>query len=112
MNGTSATDGTRLSGIDHLRQSVADILRTPIGSRVMRRDYGSDLFRLADAPLNRTTILALIASTATALAKWEPRFKLQSVAASSPSAGVVVLDLTGEYLPDGQAVTLTGIKVL
>lgn len=112
MKGTSATDGTPLSGIDHLRQSVADILRTPIGSRVMRRDYGSRLFELTDAPLNRSTVLALISATATALARWEPRFKLQSVAASSPATGVVVLDLVGEYLPDGQVVTLTGIKVL
>lgn len=39
MNGISATTGRPLSGIDHLRQSIRDILTTPIGSRVMRRLY-------------------------------------------------------------------------
>jgi hypothetical protein len=37
-----------LEGIDHLKQSIIDILTTPIGSRVMRRDYGSRLFELVD----------------------------------------------------------------
>ena len=31
------TTGTAISGLEHLRQSVGDILSTPIGSRVMRR---------------------------------------------------------------------------
>ena len=30
--------GRRTTAADHLRQSVADIITTPIGSRVMRRD--------------------------------------------------------------------------
>lgn len=28
----------------HLRQSIADILLTPIGTRIQRRDYGSYIF--------------------------------------------------------------------
>ncbi|MBB2777202.1 UNVERIFIED_ORG: phage baseplate assembly protein W, partial [Comamonas terrigena] len=35
------TTGRRISGIDHVRQSVADILTTPLGSRLERRNYGS-----------------------------------------------------------------------
>lgn len=111
MNGTNASTGKALAGIDHLRQSIRDILTTPIGSRVMRRDYGSRLFELVDAPINSTTLLDLYAATAEALARWEPRFKLTQVRAQSASPGRVVLDLTGEYLPDGQAVTLDGIEV-
>ena len=30
--------GRAVAGLEHLRQSVADILTTPVGSRVMRRD--------------------------------------------------------------------------
>lgn len=111
MNGTSATTGAPLSGIDHLRQSIKDILTTPIGSRVMRRDYGSRLFSLIDAPMNRATLLAIYAATAEAIATWEPRFALQKVVATSASPGAVVLDMTGEYLPDGNVVTLDGIEV-
>ena len=32
--------GKAITGVAHLTQSVADILLTPIGSRVMRRGYG------------------------------------------------------------------------
>ena len=58
MNGMS-TSGKPISGLDHLRQSIADILTTPIGSRVMRRDYGSLLPGLIDQPQNNATTLRL-----------------------------------------------------
>lgn len=50
MNGVNCRTGKRLSGAVHLRQSVSDILNTPVGSRVLVRDYGSDLFELLDSP--------------------------------------------------------------
>lgn len=111
MNGTSATTGKPLSGIDHLRQSIQDILTTPIGSRVMRRDYGSRLYQLVDAPMNRSTLLDIYAATAEALARWEPRFRLQKVVAASAAPGHITLDMTGEYLPDGRVITLDGVEV-
>ena len=111
MNGIDATTGKRLSGLDHLRQSIRDILRTPIGSRVMRRDYGSRLFQLIDAPMNRSTLLDLYAATAEALATWEPRIRVDLVQATSAEPGRVVLDISGEYLPDGQSITIDGIVV-
>lgn len=111
MNGIDATTGKRLSGLDHLRQSIRDILRTPIGSRVMRRDYGSRLFQLIDAPMNRSTLLDLYAATAEALAAWEPRIRVDMVQATSAEPGRVVLDIYGEYLPDGRQITIDGIVV-
>ena len=111
MDGTNANTGKWLGGLEHLRQSVTDILTTPLASRVMRREYGSRLFDLVDAPLNRSTILDLYAATAEALMTWEPRFKLLKVRIANSSGGTVELDLSGEYLPDGKAVTLDGIKV-
>lgn len=111
MEGISATTGKRLSGIAHLRQSIRDILTTPIGSRVMRREYGSRLFRLVDAPLNRSTLLDLYAATVEALDLWEPRIKVLKVSAVSTAAGSIELDLIAEYLPDGQVITLDGIVI-
>ena len=111
MDGTNAKTGKRLGGLDHLRQSITDILTTPIGSRVMRRDYGSRLFQLIDAPMNRRTLVALYAATAGAIAKWEPRFRVTKVQAVMASPGRVELDLYGEYLPDGQPIRLDGIVV-
>lgn len=111
MDGINSETGKRLSGIEHLRQSIRDILRTPIGSRVMRREYGSRLFQLIDAPMNRSTLLDMYAATAEALVRWEPRFKLQQVQAVSAAPGQIELQLTGQYLPDGQTITLDGIVV-
>ena len=52
MTGMSRIKGTSLSEKEHLQQSVADILTTPIGSRVMRRDYGSNIPFLIDHPIS------------------------------------------------------------
>jgi phage baseplate assembly protein W len=111
MNGTNAQDGTALSGIDHLRQSITDILTTPLGSRVMRREYGSRLFYLVDAPINRGTLSAIYRETVEAIARWEPRFAVTKVTVVSAAPGRVELDVTGNYKPDGKAITLEGIIV-
>lgn len=111
MDGMSASNGAALGGIDHLRQSIKDILTTPLGSRVMRRDYGSRLYQLVDAPMNRQTLMNIYAATAEALTKWEPRFRLLKVTASNAAPGAVTLDLQGEYLPDGRVVSLDGVTV-
>ena len=77
--GMNAETGRDLSGLDHLKQSIADILNTPIGSRIMRRDYGSRLFELIDAPINRSTVVDIVAETAEALMKWEDRLVVSAV---------------------------------
>ncbi|QTI81496.1 GPW/gp25 family protein (plasmid) [Roseomonas marmotae] len=111
MIGTSAQNGKQLEGIDHLRQSVRDILTTPLGTRVMRREYGSRLYQLVDAPLNRATIVELYAATIEALERWEPRIKVSQVSLARATAGGVSLSITGTYLPDGREITLDGIEV-
>jgi uncharacterized protein len=111
MRGTSATTGKRLSGIAHLRQSIRDILTTPVGSRVMRRDYGSRIFELVDSPLNDRTRVDIFAATADALARWEPRLVVQRVQARSTSPGQFEVDLEAVYLPTGEPVFLDGIVI-
>ncbi|WP_294279910.1 GPW/gp25 family protein [uncultured Sphingomonas sp.] len=77
-----AVTGKPMYDTAHLSQSIGDILSTPIGSRVMRRDYGSALFELVDAPGNALTRSRIYAATATALARWEPRIRLTRVTLS------------------------------
>lgn len=81
------------SELDQIRQSIQDILTTPIGSRVMRREYGSLLHKLTDAPSNDITLLQLYAATAHALLRWENRIQLVSISMTTVSAGAFVLDL-------------------
>ena len=60
MIGMSRETGTALDGNAHLAQSIGDILSTPLGARVMRRDYGSDLPDLIDRPLNGETLIDVL----------------------------------------------------
>lgn len=94
MIGTHATTGRALDGLGHLGQSIGDILTTPLGSRVMRRDYGSLLPELIDAPFNATTSLRLYGAVALALMRWEPRIRLIRVQLfQGTSPGSYTLDL-------------------
>lgn len=65
---------------EHIRQSIADILLTPIGSRVKRRDYGSLIPELIDLPINDILKLQLYAATVMAIAAYEPRVAISNVA--------------------------------
>lgn len=111
MNGINKVTGERLSGIVHLRQSIADILSTRIGTRVLNREYGSRLPSHIYAPVNSETSLEFYAATAGALNRWEFRFRLTSVRIASAVEGVVVLDLAGEYLPEDKRGTLEGGEI-
>ncbi len=91
-----------LAGIAHLRQSIEDILSTPLGSRRMRPDYGSKLRRFVDLPVNEGWKSAVQAEVARALGRWEPRLELERVRVLSVVAGQVTLQLTGQYLGDSQ----------
>ncbi|WP_411683279.1 GPW/gp25 family protein [Aeromonas caviae] len=77
--GMNAATGRAISATDHIVQSVRDILTTPVGSRVMRRDYGSELFYLIDQPQHQATRLRLMAATVQALINWEPRITITRV---------------------------------
>lgn len=73
LTGMDRTTGKALSGDAHLTQSLTDIVTTPLGSRVMRRDYGCLVPELIDKPLNRATALLCSVAIAIAIARWEPR---------------------------------------
>lgn len=105
------TTGKPLSGIDHLRQSILDILSTRIGTRVMRRDYGSRVGELIDAPANNAFAVALYAAVAEALDKWEPRFKLKKIDFKMLGTGQVSLSFEGMYLPSGKPITMEGLLI-
>ncbi|WP_321367909.1 GPW/gp25 family protein [uncultured Desulfuromusa sp.] len=109
MNGSSVDTGKPLSGLDHLRQSIIDILTTPIGSRVMRRNYGSRLFELLDRPVTGEWLIDCYAWSAEALDQSEPRFSLDQIEHLTDEDGQQTLGVQGEYLPDGQAIKLEGI---
>ena len=104
MIGVNRRTGAALSGIEHVRQSIEDILTTPLGSRLMRPDYGSQLRRFVDLPVNEGWKSAVQAEVARCLGRWEPRLKLERVRVIAVVGGQITLQLTGVYL--AQATTL------
>lgn len=108
MKGMNATTGRTIANVEHLYQSIGRILSTPLGSRIARRDFGSDLPDLIDGPANGAMLVRLYAAVATALMKWEPRLQLTRVQVTADVAtaydGALVLEIEG-VTEEGQTVT-------
>lgn len=95
--GMDRCSGKSLHGEAHLLQSIKDILTTPMGSRRMRPEYGSDLPKYVDLPTNQGWISAMQAEVVRALGRWEPRITLQSVRVTKIDNGRVELNIKGTY---------------
>ncbi len=94
--GMSRNDGQAIADTDHLRQSVRDILLTPQGSRLARREYGSLLSALIDQPQNPALRLQIMSAVYVALNRWEPRLTLDSININGNFDGSMVVELTGQ----------------
>ena len=105
--------GQRMKVLEHIRQSVADILSTPIGSRVMRRTYGSLVPALIDQPNNLATQTRVFSAVASALMRWEPRIDVSkmSITRDADVPGRVTLDIdctyTGQFGRESSPLTLS-----
>ncbi|WP_444453119.1 GPW/gp25 family protein [Rhodobacter capsulatus] len=86
MIGMDRQTGRKISGSDHIRQSVADLLSTRVGTRVMRRDYGSEAVDLIDQPGNGEAVLRRYVAIAEALDRFEPRVTLRGFTLTSMAA--------------------------
>ncbi len=111
MQGMSNQNGRYLDDLEHLKQSIVDILTTPIGSRVICRDYGSNLFKLTDQPVNRDLFPKIYAAVAEALGKWEPRFKVEKISINSIRDGHINLSLIGRYLITQRKIALEDLLI-
>ena len=95
------------AGEAHLAQSILDILTTPVGTRVMLRDYGSELPAILDQPMNGEMLVDATMAIAEALDRWEPRIELARVRLVEISAGEAQFELfdgQGKALPIALAV--------
>lgn len=100
--GVNAVTGAPLSDWEHTQQSIRKILKTPIGARVMRRDFGSELPDLIDAKMTPRNVLKLYSAAATAIQKWEPRFRMRfGRITRADVAGALSLEIYGIYFPLG-----------
>lgn len=71
---------TYVTGMEIIRQSVATILDTEPGERIMLPAFGCGLSRYLMEPNTTTTRTAMREDISQALERWEPRIRLTNVA--------------------------------
>jgi len=111
MSGVDSIEGVELAEMAHIQQSLRDIIRTLIGERVMRREYGSWVRALVDAPADPVTVMDIYASVIGAIKRWEPRVFVERVEAPEVlESGRVVLTVRCRHRRTGEPITLSNIE--
>ena len=105
--GVDRRTGRAISGIDHLYQSIADLITTRIGSRVMRPEYGSHLSAMVDLGITPGLASSYQAEVSRAIQRWYPIFSVKSVRAVSITGGQITFSIAGVYLGDNTTLELT-----
>lgn len=108
MSAMHRITGQRIDGEEDIAQSVNDILTTPVGSLVGRRDYGSLIPELIDRPMTGPNILRLFAASALAIARWEDRIRVTRVglvAGDRPGAAALMIDAQRKGAAPGNTLT-------
>ena len=80
-----------------IRQSIRIILSTIPGERMMRPDFGCELYKLAFSPNDETTAGLAIHYVRKALEKWEKRITLTQVDAGPSPDAPEVLEIRLNY---------------
>ena len=81
--------------IASIAESINRILRTPLGSRVMRPEFGSRLYELRDREYNDEFKLDAARFSYEAIKRDEPRVKVERIISKvEPIKGVVMLEIT------------------
>jgi phage baseplate assembly protein W len=106
--GVNRRTGRVLTGLAHVKQSLHVIFTTPIGTRVMRRTFGSAVpSLLGKANLTPQVLLNFYVAVAIAVELWEPRFRVRQV--GYPGAdnstdrlqqGQFGVQISGDYRPN------------
>lgn len=100
--GMDRMTGRLLTGWEHCAQSIVGVLETEIGTRTMRRLFGSALHDIQDRNPDGRTLMTGFVSIAAALRQWEPGFKLMKIIPGTFGAdGVATFTLSGVFYPRG-----------
>lgn len=102
----SRETGKQLTEIEHIKQSLADLISTPIGSRLMRRRYGTKLANLLDQPTSEALFLKCYSTIYTAILLWEPRVEISRLYVSEVNQGKTVLNLEGTIVQSGESLNM------
>lgn len=86
-----------VGGPDSLQSSIVMILSTAPGERVMRPEFGCEIWNQLFDPINRTTIAKIGHSVEMALHQWEPRIEVENVEVVAAEGDIGRVDIAIEY---------------
>lgn len=101
MVGIDAATGKPINEPEHIRQSIRKILRTPTGSRVMRRDFGFDCLEMDGSIKSGVTKEIAEECAMKSLAEYEPRIENVAVSAVMNGGQLGGLDVSYRELTSG-----------
>jgi uncharacterized protein len=115
--GTDRNTGRLISGVPYLWQRLSDVIATPVGSLVGRRDFGSRMFEMLDRNVDSGFYMDAFVRLAEAInnpANGLDDFRLSTMRVERPADHHVEIYLSG-YLLDGDSATpveLEGVTLL
>ncbi len=95
-----------LSGTEDITQCVYLILSTIPGSDPLRPDFGSDLYKYLDKPLEENKPM-MVYSIKEAVERWENRINVNRCEFVADSSGTLRITLHTELTASGQPAILT-----
>ena len=112
MLGMDRNTGKLLSGTDHIRQSIVDILTTPLGTRVMLPEYGSKLFDLVDNPTDPSLAMRIIMESAGAIARWAPRVRIDRINVLAVDIGKITILIIATDIETQQRLEFNNMELI
>jgi hypothetical protein len=107
MSGIDRRTGKLLGEWSHVLQSLEVIMTTRIGSRLMRRRFGSEVPGILGQNMTPSTMLRFMTAYVVAVELWEPRFRVRRFSYPAKTNGVeaikqgrIGLVIEGDYLPN------------
>ncbi len=110
--GTDRTSGKLLTGAAYLRQRLADVINTPLGSVVGARDFGSRIYEMVDHNIDRRFYMNAYVRLAEAInnpANGLDDFKLSEMTVESLGGNNFEFTILGESLIDGKSIEFEGL---
>jgi len=86
-----------LVGEEDVKNSIEVIIKTKLGERVFRNDFGSRIYELLFEPLNENMKTYMVDSLKISLANNEPRIEVQRIRLEQADLSVGRVDITIEY---------------
>ncbi len=114
MYGMNSENGEISNGTPYLGQLVRDVLITPIGSRVMRRNYGSRLYTLLDNPIDAALVANINVAVVEALTAHVPIISITAIEvnpAEGNQTGKIRLTVMGYLISENKPIEISNIIV-